>query len=158
VKGRPDGKPLPLIAGTLEQVEEIGELSPLSRRLADAFWPGPLTLVVPVRSGLALHPALRGPDGSVGVRWTSGAVAAALSREAGGVLVATSANLSGAPAAAAAADLDPALRQRLDYVLDAGPSPGGRPSTVVTVVNESLELVREGVVPFEAVLEAARRG
>jgi L-threonylcarbamoyladenylate synthase len=153
-KGRPDGKPLPLLAAGLDQVEEVADLPPLARRLAATFWPGPLTLVVPARPGL--HRAVTGGGATVGVRVTSGEVAAALARAAGGALVATSANPPGAPPPAAAAELDPGLAARLDLVLDGGPAPGGRPSTVVAVEGDGLSLLRPGAVPFEAV-EALRR-
>jgi L-threonylcarbamoyladenylate synthase len=152
-KERPDLKPLPLLAADLAQVEAVADLPPLARRLGAALWPGPLTLVVPARPGL--HPAITGGGGTVGVRVTSGAVAARLALEAGGALVATSANRSGEPPPASPAALDPALVARLDLVLDAGDAPGGLPSTVVAVEGERLVLLRPGAVPFEAV-EALR--
>lgn len=94
-KSRPDGKPLPLLGADLAQLEAVARFSPLALRLAAAFWPGPLTLVLPARPGL--HPALTGGGGTVGLRVTSGEVAAALARAAGGALVATSANPAGQP-------------------------------------------------------------
>ncbi len=156
-KGRPEEKPLPLLAADLAQVEAVAELSPLARRLAAAFWPGPLTLVVPARAAAGLHRAIAGGAGTLGIRITSGAAAAALARLAGGALVATSANLSGHPPVAAPADLDPALLARLDLVLDGGPAPGGLPSTVVAVGPGGLGLIRAGAIPFERV-EAAGAG
>jgi L-threonylcarbamoyladenylate synthase len=152
-KGRPDGKPLPLLAADLDQVEAVAVLTPLARRLAEALWPGPLTLVIPARPGL--HPAITGGGATVGVRVTSSSVAAALAREAGGALVATSANLAGEPPAATPAALDPALVARLDLVLDAGPAPGGLASTVVAVEAGGLRLLRAGAVPREQVEAAA---
>jgi L-threonylcarbamoyladenylate synthase len=152
-KGRPDGKPLPLLAAGLDQVDALADLPPLARRLAAAFWPGPLTLVVPARPGL--HPAITGGTGTVGVRITSSPVAAALARQAGGALVATSANLAGEPPAATPAALDPALVARLDLVLDGGPAPGGLASTVVAVEGERLRLLRAGAIPVDRVAEVA---
>jgi L-threonylcarbamoyladenylate synthase len=148
VKGRPDGKPLPLLGADLAQLEAVAHLTPLARRLGERFWPGPLTLVVAARPGL--HPAITGGGATVGVRITSGEVAAALALAAGGALVATSANLAGEPPSRSAGSLDPALRSRLDFVLDAGDAPGGQPSTVVAVEGERLTLLRAGAVPFEA--------
>jgi L-threonylcarbamoyladenylate synthase len=148
-KGRPDGKPMPLLAADLAQLDGVALLDPLARRLAQAFWPGPLTLVLPAAPGLP--PAIVGGGATVGVRLTSNPVAAALSLAAGGALVATSANLAGAPPVARAADLDPALVARLDLVLDAGPTPGGPPSTVVAVAGGRLTLLRAGAVDREAI-------
>jgi L-threonylcarbamoyladenylate synthase len=147
-KGWPEDKPLPLLAADAGQVEAVALLDPLARRLAAAFWPGPLTLVLPARPGL--HPAIAG-TGAVGVRVTSHPVAAALARQAGGALVATSANLAGEPAAARAEDLAPALVARIDLVLDGGPTPGGPPSTVVALQGGRPVLLRAGAVPFPAV-------
>ncbi|HSN15450.1 MAG TPA: Sua5/YciO/YrdC/YwlC family protein, partial [Anaeromyxobacteraceae bacterium] len=83
-------------------------------------------------------------------------VTRALCRAAGGPLVSTSANPSGEPPPASAAALDRALVARIDGVLDAGPAPGGLPSTVVAVAGEGLTLLREGAVPFREVERAAR--
>jgi L-threonylcarbamoyladenylate synthase len=152
-KARPDGKPLPLLGADLAQLEAVASFSPLARRLAAALWPGPLTLVLPARPGL--HPAITGGGTTVGVRISSGQVAAALARAAGGALVATSANRSGEPPPRRADLLDPALRARLDLVLDGGETPGGAPSTVVALVGETLTLVRAGAVTLEALRAAA---
>jgi L-threonylcarbamoyladenylate synthase len=153
VKGRPDGKPLPLLAAGLDQLEAVADLPALARRLAAVFWPGPLTLVVPAWPGL--HPAITGGGATVGVRVTSSPVAAALAVAAGGPLVATSANLAGEPPAARPAELDPALVARLDLVLDAGPAPGGLASTVVALEGPTLRLLRAGAIPAERVAEVA---
>lgn len=152
-KGRPEGKPLPLVAADLAQAEEVAALPPLARRLAARFWPGPLTVVAPARAGLA--PEIAAGTGTVGVRVPGDEVARALAAAAGGALVSTSANLSGAPPVSRAGDLDPALRARLDAVLDAGPTPGGLPSTVIAVESGALRLVRAGAVPWEDVLAAS---
>jgi L-threonylcarbamoyladenylate synthase len=153
LKGRPDGKPLPVLAAGLDQVDALADLPALARRLAAAFWPGPLTVVVPARPGL--HAAITGGLGTVGVRVTSSPVAAALARQAGGALVATSANLAGEPPAASPAALDPALVARLDLVLDGGPTPGGLASTVVALEGGGLRLLRAGAIPAERVAEVA---
>lgn len=157
-KGRPDGKPLPLLAADTAQVEEVAEVGPDAERLARAFWPGPLTLVLPARAGLPAELVSGTGTGTVGVRVPGSEVARALARAAGGALVSTSANLSGEPPPARAADLSPALRVRIDHVLDGGPTPGGLPSTVVVVpgAGEAPRLVRDGAVPFGSVLAALR--
>jgi L-threonylcarbamoyladenylate synthase len=152
-KGRADDKPLPLLGADLAQLTQVAEFSPLARWLAAAFWPGPLTLVLPARPGL--HAAITGGGGTVGVRITSNGVAAALAAAAGGALVATSANPAGGPPPTTAAGLDPALRARIDLVLDGGDTPGGAPSTVVAVEEGRLTLLRAGAVSIEALRVAA---
>jgi L-threonylcarbamoyladenylate synthase len=152
-KGRPDGKPLPLLAADLAAVEAVAELSPLARHLAARFWPGPLTLVLPARAGLP-DPITAG-TGTVGVRIPGSDLARALSAQAGGALVSTSANLSGEPPPARVEELSRALLARIDGVLDGGPTPGGRPSTVVLVGAAGVVLARAGAVPFEEVARVA---
>jgi L-threonylcarbamoyladenylate synthase len=154
-KGRPDGRPLPLVAADLAAVREVAVLGDRAARLAARFWPGPLTLVVTARPGLA--EAITGGTGTVGVRVPGSDVARALASAAGGAIVSTSANPSGSPPAACAGDLAPDLRARIDLVLDLGPTPGGLPSTVVAVDEGEgkLRLLRAGAVPFEDVAAAA---
>lgn len=153
-KGRPGGKPLPLVAADLAQVEEVAEVDATASRLGGAFWPGPLTLVLPARPGLP--EAITAGTGTVGIRIPGSEVARALALAAGGALVSTSANRSGEPPPARVEDLSAALRGRLDGVLDAGPAPGGLPSTVVALRGGAARLVREGAVPFGDVLAALR--
>ena len=154
-KLRPPGKALPLIAADVAQVEEVALLaSPIARLLAERFWPGPLTLVLPVAR--ALDDVLTAGSGSVAVRVPGSEVARALAREAGGALVSTSANLSGDPPPARPADVSAALAARVDLVLDGGQTPGGLPSTVVSLLADALQLVRPGAVPFPEVEAVAR--
>lgn len=155
-KLRPEGKPLPLLAGDLAQVEQVASLAaPLARRLAGRFWPGPLTLVLPAAPGV--DPLVTAGDDTVAIRIPGSEVARALALAAGGALVSTSANLSGEPPPAEAGALAPALRSRLDGVLDGGATPGGLPSTIAAVSGDRLRCVREGAVPWSEV-EAAARG
>jgi L-threonylcarbamoyladenylate synthase len=153
-KGRPEAKPLPLLADGLAQVEEIARLDATARRLAAAFWPGPLTLVLPALPGLP--PEVTAGGGTVAVRVAGSEVARALASLAGGALVATSANLSGEPPVTTAAGISAALRARLDGVLDGGPTPGGLASTIVSLEGGAPRLVREGPISLAAVVAAAR--
>ena len=95
-KGREEGRPIGLIAADTAMAFSVARDVPIdARRLADAFWPGPLTIVMPAREEIA--PELAGPDG-VGVRVSPNPVARALSAGIGGPITATSANLSGSGA------------------------------------------------------------
>ena len=151
-KGRPEGKPLPLLAADRGAVEEVAVLGPAAARLAARFWPGPLTLVLPARPGLP-GPVTAG-GGTVGIRIPGSEIARALASAAGGAIVSTSANASGEAPPVRAADIPPALRSRVDLVLDAGPAPGGLPSTIVAIGAGEPVLLRAGAVPFEQVLAA----
>lgn len=153
-KGRPDGKPLPLLAADLAAVEAVAVLDAGARRVAERLWPGPLTLVLPARPGLPA--AVTAGTGTVGIRVPGGEVARRLARRAGGAIVSTSANPSGGPPPARAEDLDPALRARLDGVLDGGPTPGGLASTVVALEEGRVRVLRPGAIPADAVARALR--
>jgi L-threonylcarbamoyladenylate synthase len=149
VKGRPDGKPLPLLAADRAQVESVAELSGAAERLAARLWPGPLTLVLPARPGLPEE--ITAGTGTVAVRVPGSATARALARAVGEPIVSTSANLSGAPPPAAAGELAAELVERIDLVLDGGRTPGGAPSTIVVVEAGGIRLVRAGAIPWEVV-------
>jgi L-threonylcarbamoyladenylate synthase len=152
-KLRPAGKPLPVIVGRREDLTGLVALvEPVAERLAERFWPGPLTLVLPAVSGL---PGEITEAGTVAVRVPGSPLARALAGLSGGPVISTSANPSGATPPVRADDLDPALVRHLDAVLDAGPVPGGLPSTIVAIEAGRLRLVRAGAVSWHAVLAAA---
>jgi len=152
-KLRPEGKPLPLLAADRDMLfGVVARLDPVAGALADRFWPGPLTLVLPAAEGL---PPEIAAGGTVGVRVPGSAAARELSRLAGGPITATSANPAGLPPPIRPADLDPGLLRRIDAVLDGGETPGGLPSTVVAVERGAVRLLRAGAVPWDEVLAAA---
>jgi L-threonylcarbamoyladenylate synthase len=150
-KLRPEGKPLPLVASAPDVAFALWrDVPPEARRLAAAFWPGPLTLVVAAAPGLPPEIAL---GGSVGVRVPGLALARELSRLAGGAIVSTSANPSGGESPTDPSGLAPELLSRIDLVLDGGPTPGGLPSTVVEIGPSGARLLRTGAVPWAQVEE-----
>jgi L-threonylcarbamoyladenylate synthase len=148
---RPD-QPLPLIAADAVQVaDHVGTMTPLAERLAARGWPGPLTLIIPASDRLCedVHLATR----RIAVRVPADAVARVLAKSAGHAITSTSANISGEPPASTADDVVRSLGERVDVVIDAGPTPGGLPSTIVDATGDRPVLVRSGVVPWERVLE-----
>ncbi|HEY6110825.1 MAG TPA: L-threonylcarbamoyladenylate synthase, partial [Gemmatimonadales bacterium] len=135
LKGRAAGKPFLLLVASREMAEAQGlAMNESARALARAFWPGPLTLVLPGGSG-RLPDLLRGPEGGIAVRWTSHAGVALLVGELGEPLTSTSANLPGAPPAPGAdailRDFAPAVADGSLLVLDGGVLGNQPPSTVV---------------------------
>lgn len=151
LKGRAEGSALTLIAADMAHVRAAGELSADAERLAARWWPGPLTIVVRARAILA--PDMLAGGATVGIRIPDHAVAVALARDTGFCVTATSANRSGATAAASAAAVAAALHE-VDAIVDAGPSRGGAPSTIVGASARVITLVRDGVVPWERVLKS----
>ena len=149
-KGRAAERALALIAADIAQIEDrLGPLSPEARRLADAFWPGPLTLLVPRPA--TMPDAVTGGLAQVGVRVPAHAVARGLCRVSARPLTATSANPSGAPAPADPGDVARTLNESVALLLDAGPAPGGPPSTIVDVSGGTVRLVRPGAVSWDEV-------
>lgn len=151
-KGRAEGHALPLIASDVAQVREVGVLSRHAERLASLFWPGPLTLVLQGVAQLADGVAAR--DSTVAVRVPDLAIARSLASQLAFPITATSANRSGEPATRYAADVATAFSKGIALLIDAGPTPGGTPSTIVDVTNDVPRLVREGAVAWNRVLES----
>jgi tRNA threonylcarbamoyl adenosine modification protein (Sua5/YciO/YrdC/YwlC family) len=144
-KGRDAAKACAYLLPSREAAERL--LPPLegaAARLADAFWPGPVTLVVPDPAGIL-----------VGLRLPSDALPRALAAAFGGALLQTSANRSGQPAALNAAGVRAALGDSVDLVLDGGTTRGRKPSTVVKCDGRSFTILREGAVSAAEIAEAA---
>jgi L-threonylcarbamoyladenylate synthase len=151
VKGRPDSRAIPLVAADRLAAAQAGHFTRLTHALAERFWPGPLTVLV--RADDSLAPAIHAGTGLAAVRVPDSIVARELARAAGGLITATSANRSGAPATADPRKVEDLAGSGLDLLLDAGAAPGGPPSTIVNLTAEPPLLVRAGAVPWERVLE-----
>ncbi len=152
LKGRSTTEALPLIAASLEQVDRsLGLLSGRTRRLAERFWPGPLTLVV--EAGTRIVPAVLGDADAVAIRVPDHAVARGLSEGLGFPIVSTSANRSGRPAPSAADVAAEEIGDAVDMVIDAGPVAGGEPSTIVDARGDGVRLIRAGAISLALVLE-----
>jgi L-threonylcarbamoyladenylate synthase len=154
VKGRDAATAIALIAADRSQAEHAGHFGPIERRLAAAFWPGPLTIVVPAGVGLSVRLTRRG---TLGVRVPGHAVARALAAGFGECITATSANRTGAVPPATPAEVMAAFADdpdAIDLLLDAGPAPGGVPSTIVEVLESGPALLRAGAIAWERVLES----
>ena len=152
-KGRTAEDSVPLVAGNREQIEaHVGCLSPIGQRLADTFWPGPLTLVI--RAKPTLSDRLLGGRNSVAVRVPGHAVARLLAIELGHPITATSANRSGASGARTASEAIDELGPELTIVLDGGVTNGSVPSTIVDVQTSTPLLLRAGKVPWDRVLQS----
>lgn len=153
LKGRDAAKALPIVAADLAQVvATVGHMSALARRLAERFWPGPLSLIISASSSIV--PDVHGGLATVAVRVPAHAVTRLLIELAGAPLTATSANRAGQPAARTADEVARAFGRSLPVLLDAGPAPSFEASTIVDVTGERPRLVRAGAIAFERVLES----
>lgn len=150
LKGRQPGKPFLLLVSNRAMVEAHGlAFNAAADALANAFWPGPLTLVLPGGSG-RLPDLLRGPEGGIAVRWTAHPNIARLVAALGEPLTSTSANLPGSPPAPGAdailRDFAPAVASGQLLVLDGGVLGNRPPSTVVDCTTPQTRLVRSGAL------------
>lgn len=146
-KGRPSFNPLIAHVAGLEEAQREANLSPQALKLAERFWPGPLTLVAPRRDDARVCELACAGLATVALRAPNHAVAQALLRAFGGPIVAPSANLSGRLSTTAATDAAADLGERVRIVLDAGPSPIGIESTIVSVgADGRATLLRPGAI------------
>jgi L-threonylcarbamoyladenylate synthase len=151
-KGRPSFNPLIVHLPDLAAVERVAHVGPQARDLAQAFWPGPLTLVLPVIEG-AVSPLVTAGLPTVAVRVPAHPLAQALLRAFGGPVAAPSANPSGRVSPTQAAHVLEGLAGRIAAVLDGGPCAVGLESTIIIADPDPI-LLRPGGLPVET-LEAA---
>jgi tRNA threonylcarbamoyl adenosine modification protein (Sua5/YciO/YrdC/YwlC family) len=145
LKRRASGRPLPLLVASIDQAADLTEDPPhLFFRLAEKFWPGPLTIVVPAARQIPLK--VTGNTGKVGLRWPKSPIAVALVAAAARPLTGTSANITEHPACNTAAEVDEQLGKKLPLILDGGTAKGDMASTVVELVGESGRILRHGPV------------
>ncbi|NQS92378.1 MAG: threonylcarbamoyl-AMP synthase [Chloroflexi bacterium] len=141
-------KAIPILLGDLDHLKQITPLVSLDvKRIMEKFWPGALTLVLPILPGLPLNLS---PTTTIGIRIPDHRVTIQLLRETG-PLAATSANLSGKPSAINAAEVLDQLNGNIDLILDGGTSPGGTASTVLDCTGDELVILREGPILWEKI-------
>ena len=151
LKTRDRNVAVPLVASDLEQAMTAGEFGPRERRVASAFWPGPLSVVIPAQPSIAR--ASLGGGRTIAIRVPAHAVARGLAAAFGFCVTATSANTAGQPPAASAHAVTLALPD-VDLLLDGGPAPGGAPSTIVAFDNDGPVLLRAGAVAWDRVIKS----
>jgi L-threonylcarbamoyladenylate synthase len=159
-KGRPSFNPLIVHVADATQAGEHAEMTPLAQRLAQAFWPGPLTLVLTRRAGSKLSELVSAGLDTVAIRVPDHPVAQALLRAAERPLAAPSANRSGRLSPTRAAHVYADFGEGIALVLDGGPTAHGLESTVIDARGEEPVLLRPGAVPaetIEAVIEMPLR-
>lgn len=154
LKGRESGKAASLIVGSSGDAEKLAlHVSPLARKLMDAYWPGPLTLVLNATPGLSAYIT---KDDTIALRVPGESFALRLARAAGFPITATSANPAGAPPAETADAVQEYLGQSINLLIDGGRTPGVEPSTIVDATVDAnvntLRVLRQGAlrIPEEA--------
>jgi L-threonylcarbamoyladenylate synthase len=157
VKQRPPEMALPVLLADISQVHEVARfIPPYAWRLMEHFSPGGLTLVV-YRTDV-IKDIITGGGDTVAIRIPDHPVAQALIKNSGMPIIGTSANVSGQPAVLTAEDVRKQLGDRVDLIIDGGPAPSGKESTVVDVTGEIAVILRIGAIPrseIEKVTEVA---
>lgn len=150
-KERPRFNPLIVHVPGIAEAEEFALLNETARRLAEAFWPGPLSLVLKRRSTCGIADLVSAGLDTIALRAPAHPVAQTLLTEARLPVAAPSANRSGRVSPTTASHVEAELGDRPAMILDGGPCPLGIESTVVSVAGEAPALLRPGAVPREAV-------
>jgi len=154
IKGRRADLALPVLVAGLDQVEAVAQpMSAQAQRLAERFWPGPLTLVM--RRSPDLPGLVTGGADTVAVRMPGHPVPLELARRLGRPITGTSANRSGQPDLLDLSALENQLGNLVDHIIQTGPVPAGTASTIVNVTGDTPQLLRGGAISLEEILEAA---
>jgi L-threonylcarbamoyladenylate synthase len=153
IKQRPTGMPILVLIHELAQLQQLVRFVPVAaEKLINRFWPGQVTLLFKARQ--SLPQGLTAGGAKIGVRLAGHPTAIELLRAVGRPLTGTSANLSGQPGCASISELDQAIADGVDLILDAGRLAGGQGSTIVDVTVHPPVVVREGAVPASRIQAA----
>ncbi len=156
-KGRPRFNPLIVHVGNLDEAKRYGLFSDEAERLAKAFWPGALTLVVPLREDAGLSDLVSAGLPTVALRVPSHELALALIRAAGLPIAAPSANISGRVSATRPEHVAADFGDKVELILDGGPCEAGLESTIVAFADGEPTLLRAGAVAAEEIEQVLGR-
>ncbi|WP_375261764.1 L-threonylcarbamoyladenylate synthase [Palleronia sp.] len=150
-KGRPSFNPLIAHVPSLQAAEDLVHLDDLARQLARAFWPGPMTLVLPLHDGAPIADLVTAGLPTLAVRVPDAPLALQLLERIGHPVAAPSANPSGRVSPTTANHVEAGLGDRIDAILDGGPCPVGLESTILMPVDGTVRLLRPGGLPVERI-------
>jgi len=135
--------PLPILGDTIENLSKISKISDEASDIVRKIWPGPITFVLPKKD---LSDLVTAGSDTVGVRIPNNRISLRLIELCGGLLVGTSANLSGESSPLTANQAYDQIGDKVDIVLDGGATELGRESTVIKLINGKIEVLREGAI------------
>ena len=151
LKGRPEEKPIPLVLGSVEDVQQVAQNLPdFFFHLTERFWPGGLTIIVQSKN---LLPQLTAGGTTVGLRIPNQPLLLEILQNFGGPIAITSANLSGQPAATSPQEFGQELSSKIDFIVDDGQTSGPIPSTVYDISVSPPQVRREGVISSETLMQ-----
>ena len=147
-------KHMPVLVKGLAEAEKLAYVTDYARRVAERFWPGPLTMILHSRE---IVPTILTPERRVGVRSPKHPICLDLLGLCSGSLIGTSANLSGRPPATTALEALKELGDRVDMILDGGRTPLGVASTVIDLTQPKVTILREGPVERSEIIRCLRQ-
>lgn len=150
IKKRHPEHALPLIGADLNQVVQYAEVSELARDIANAFWPGPLTIILPLRRKMMLSSACI-ENNTIAVRVPANDFNRAVARLTGSLITATSTNFSGERPAGSVKSISPGIKQAVNFIFDDGPSVNTIPSTILRLKDSELSILRQGPITEAAI-------
>jgi L-threonylcarbamoyladenylate synthase len=156
-KGRPSFNPLIVHVPDFAAAERIGEFGSAARALAEQYWPGPLTLVVPLRENAGVASIVTAGLPTIGIRVPAHPAMQALLRAAARPLAAPSANASGSISPTRAEHVLKSLGGRIPLIIDGGPTERGLESTIIGATGQRLRLLRPGPIAIDAEQAGDRR-
>jgi len=144
IKGRPETKPILLLVNSMEMAGRVAALSDRATALAERFWPGPLTMILPARE--SVPSVVTAGTGTVGIRWGDAAFAQRLIGAFDRPITATSANRAGMPSTITASEVRKQLGDSIDVIIDGGTLPSRGGSTLLDLTAVPARLLREGPI------------
>jgi L-threonylcarbamoyladenylate synthase len=154
IKGRTETKPILLLVASVAMAETVSVPNPIFYQVAQQFWPGPLTMILPAKAFVSEK--VTAGTKTVGLRWPISPWATRLIERFGSAITATSANRSGLPTAVRAEEVRAQLDNSIDALIDGGTLPARSGSTLLDLTGDLPVLLREGPISFERLYEYFR--
>lgn len=152
IKQRPLNKPISLLVSDFDMISKVAQnITNLEQRIIEAFFPGPLTIVLEKKE--IVPNILTNNTNTVGIRMPEGEIARKLVGSAGVPIATTSANISGDQSGTNLGNIRPKFEDKVDYLIDGGESKIGVPSTVIRVVDDEIQVLREGSITKEQIMK-----
>ncbi|MEQ9715670.1 MAG: L-threonylcarbamoyladenylate synthase [Candidatus Asgardarchaeia archaeon] len=150
IKKRPYDKGLPILSNSLEILEKIVEFNDKARTLIKNFWPGALTIVAPLKDKRLRF--VSGGEDKIAVRIPNDEITLKLIEAIGGLIIGTSANISGKNPCIDSECVMKQIGKKVDILIDAGIHGIGKPSTVIEVEDDEIKILRTGTVDVKAIM------
>lgn len=153
IKRRPEDKPYTMMVSDINRIDNYAYVSPKARKIINAFMPGSITLLLPAKEGLPTW--VTHNSGVIGIRVPSNKIGLALLKAVDKPLLVPSANRSGDKPALDSKEVEEIFQNDVDFIVP-GKANLDKPSTIVSLINDEVKVVREGPISIEQILEAIK--